>query len=221
MTILPSTLDFLKSLKQNNTREWFAEHKEDYEQARNNFKDLVNRLLQQLVAFDEQFGMMKAEDTMFRIYRDVRFSKDKSPYKPHFSAYFCKGGKNSEMAGYYIHIEPDANFFIGGGKWMPQGDLLKKIRQEIDYNIEDFLQIIGNKDFKKYFTELEGERLKTIPKGYAADHPHLEIIKLKSFIASCTFSEKDVLSENFDAEVIKRFKVMQPLIDFLNQAMDS
>lgn len=220
MKILPATLDFLKNLKENNTREWFAEHKTTYEIAKDNFKSFVDGLLKQLTPLEEQFGVMKAEETMFRIYRDVRFSKDKSPYKTHWSAYFCKGGKNSELAGYYIHIEPDANCFVGGGKWMPDGELLKKIRQEIDYNIDEFLQIIENADFKKYFGELEGDRLKTVPKGYAKDHPHLSLIQLKSFIASSSFTEQEVLSENFDKLVIERFKAMRPLIDFLNQAME-
>ncbi len=221
MKILPSTLEFLKNLKENNTREWFAAHKTEYESAKENFKSFVNQLLKQLTPLEEQFELMKAEDTMFRIHRDVRFSKDKAPYKTHWSAYFCRGGKNSEFAGYYLHIEPDTNYFVGGGKWMPQGDLLKKIRQEIDYNIDEFLPIIENAEFKKYFGELEGDRLKTVPKGYNKDHPYLALIQLKSFIASGFFSEQEVLSENFDKLVVERFKAMKPLIDFLNQAIEA
>jgi uncharacterized protein (TIGR02453 family) len=221
MKILPSTLEFLKNLKENNTREWFAAHKTEYESAKDNFKSFVNQLLKQLTPLEEQFGLMKAEDTMFRIHRDVRFSKDKVPYKTHWSAYFCRGGKNSELAGYYMHIEADTNYFVAGGKWMPQGDLLKKIRQEIDYNVDEFLQIIENAEFKKYFGELEADRLKTVPKGYHKDHPHLSLIQLKSFIASTALSEQEVLSENLDKLVLERFKAMKPLIDFLNQAIEA
>lgn len=216
-----STFDFLTALKANNNREWFAEHKADYEQAKTDFEGFIANLLPELIVLDEKFAHLKAKETIFRIYRDVRFSKEKTPFKPYFSAYFCKGGKGSELAGYYFHFEPAIDsFFVAGGSYMPPSDLLKKIRQEIDYNASGFLQIIENENFKKLFGELGGEKLKTVPKGYSADNPAIELLKMKGFMASHYFSKTQALSENFDKEIVSTFKAMQALVDFLNEAME-
>ncbi|TAH21416.1 MAG: DUF2461 domain-containing protein [Cytophagales bacterium] len=211
-------IDFLAELKANNNREWFADNKAKYTQAKENFEAFITQLIPQLWALDDTFVHIKTQDTLFRIYRDVRFSPNKDPYKTQFSAYFCKGGKNSQLAGYYLHIEP-SNSFVGGGAYMPAADLLKKIRQEIDYNGEEFLQIIENKEFKNRFGEIEGEKLKTLPKGYTADNPTINFLKMKGFVATCKFSDEQVLSENFDKQIATSFFTMQPLIDFLNRAM--
>lgn len=212
-------IDFLADLKANNNREWFAEHRDSYTKAKDNFEVFVSQLIPQLLPLDEKFAHLKTQDTLFRIYRDVRFSPNKNPYKTQFSAYFCKGGKSSELAGYYLHIEPD-NFFIGGGAYMPPADLLKKIRQEIDYNGKEFLQLTENKDFKDKFGELTGERLKTTPKGYSADNPNIDFLKMKGFVASCQFSKEQALSANFHQQLVGSFLVMKPFIDFLNRAME-
>jgi uncharacterized protein (TIGR02453 family) len=212
-------IDFLADLKANNNREWFAEHKDSYAQAKANFEVFIGELIPHLLPLDEQFAHLKTQDTLFRIYRDVRFSANKNPYKTQFSAYFCRGGKGSTLAGYYLHIEPD-NFFIGGGAYMPPADLLKKIRQEIDYNGKDFLQLTENKNFREKFGELTGEKLKTTPKGYSADNPNIDFLKMKGFVASCQFSKEQVLATNFHQQVVETFLVMKPLIDFLNCAME-
>jgi uncharacterized protein (TIGR02453 family) len=216
-----STFSFLTDLKANNNREWFAEHKADYEQAKTNFEGFIDSLLPQLIVLEEKFVHLKAKETTFRIYRDVRFSKEKTPFKPHFSAYFNKGGKGSELAGYYFHFEPAIDsFFVAGGSYMPPSDLLKKIRQEIDYNANRFLQIIENKEFKSKFGELGGERLKTVPKGYSADNPAIEMLKMKGFVATHHFSKEEVSAPNFDKEIVSTFTGMRPLVDFLNEAME-
>lgn len=212
-------IDFLTDLKANNNREWFAEHKDSYVKAKDNFEAFISELIPQLSSLEEEFAHLKTKDTLFRIYRDVRFSPNKNPYKTQFSAYFCKGGKNSELAGYYLHIEPD-NFFVGGGVYMPPADLLKKIRQEIDYNGEEFLQIVGDKAFKEKFGELTGEKLKTTPKGYSADNPSIEFLKMKGFVASCQFAKEQVLAPNFDEQLMHSFLAMKPLINFLNRAIE-
>lgn len=214
--------DFLTALKDNNHREWFAEHKADYEQAKADFEAFVELLIPQMGAIDEKFAHLKAKDTTFRIYRDVRFSKEKSPFKINMSSYFCKGGKSSEFAGYYLHIEPANHyFFAGGGAYSPSADLLKKIRQEIDYNGEMLTQIIHHEDFKSTFGELQGEKLKTAPKGYATDNPSIDLLKMKGFTAMKHFTKEEVLSKHFDKQVVDTFSKMKPLIDFLNQAMEN
>jgi uncharacterized protein (TIGR02453 family) len=215
-------LDFLTTLKDNNNREWFAEHKAEYEQAKANFETFIEKLIPQMTSLDEKFAHLKAKDTTFRIYRDVRFSKEKSPFKINFSSYFCKGGKSSELAGYYLHIEPaNHNFFAGGGAYMPPADLLKKIRQEIDYNAETFSEIVKHGDFKTAFGELQGEKLKTVPKGYSAENLSIEFLKMKGFFVMHPFSKEDVLSKHFDKQVVDIFSKMKPLIDFLNEAMEN
>lgn len=215
----PFLIDFLTELKANNNREWFADNKAKYTQAKENFETFIANLLPQLWVLDDTFAHIKTQDTLFRIYRDVRFSANKAPYKTQFSAYFCKGGKSSELAGYYLHVEP-SNSFVGGGAYMPPADLLKKIRQEIDYNGEEFLQIVGKKEFKSIFGEIEGEKLKKLPKGYTADNPTIDFLKMKGFVATRKFSDEQVLSESFDKQIAASFLAMKPLIDFLNQAME-
>jgi uncharacterized protein (TIGR02453 family) len=157
---------------------------------------------------------------MFRIYRDVRFSKDKRPYKNNLGASINIGGKKATNAGYYLHIEPGGSF-LAGGIWMPPSDVLKKIRQEIDYNGKPFHKIIDNKDFKKQFGKPDEEyKLKTTPKGYDKDHPDIEYLRLTSFIVWHKYSDKIVSSKNFVKELGKATKLMRPFLDFLNTAMD-
>ena len=157
---------------------------------------------------------------MFRIFRDIRFSKDKTPYKAHFGAYMSKGGRKYEGAGYYIHIEPGNKSFAGGGLWMPEPSLLKKVRQEIDYNFDEFKRILNDRSFKKYFRQLNGEQLKTLPQGYTADNPAIEFLRMKSFTMSHVFEDKDLTAKNFISKSANVFSEMRPLVDFLNRAMD-
>lgn len=215
-----STFKFLKDLKKNNNKPWFDAHKKEYEAAKADFEVLVTEVLEKLGKLDPAFKEQKAKDCIFRIYRDVRFGKDKTPYKSHMAAAFSKGGKKDMAAGYYLHIEP-GNIFIGGGMWMPEGAMLKKVRQEIDYNLKDFQKIVNYTAFKKMFTKgIEGEKLKTLPQGYTADNPAIEYLKMKSFVASTKLDDKTITDKNAAASCVKVFSTMKPFIDFLNKAVE-
>lgn len=214
-----STIKFLKELAENNNKPWFDDNKDVYTKAKNDFEALVKEMLDLLSALEPDFKNQQAKNCIFRIFRDVRFAKDKSPYKPNFGAYFSKGGKKANAAGYYIHIQPGGKCFLAGGVWMPEAPVLKAIRQEIDYNFEAFSKIINQKNFKKLFQKLDGETLKTVPQGYAAENPAIEFLKMKSFVVMHHFPDKDLTAEGFTQQCFETYKVMQPLVDFLNEAM--
>jgi uncharacterized protein (TIGR02453 family) len=214
-----STLKFLKELAENNHKPWFDENKEAYQKAKGDFEVFVKELLEKLSVLEPEFKTYQAKDCIFRIFRDVRFAKDKSPYKPNFGAYFSKGGKKSNAAGYYIHVQPGGKCFLAGGVWMPEAAALKAIRQEIDYNFEAFSKIIHQKEFKKLFPKLEGEALKTVPQGYAADNPAIEFLKMKSFVVMYYFPDKNLTAEGFAGQCFETYKAMQPLVDFLNSSL--
>lgn len=216
MQIQASTFHFLKSLSQNNNREWFQDNKKAYELAKQDVEQLVQQLLTQAQKFDKSLEHVQAKDCMFRIFRDVRFSHDKSPYKTNFGAAINGGNKKIERAGYYIHIEPN-NSFVAGGWYCPQPDELNKIRQEIDYNSEAFLAILNEKKFKSAFGGLdESNKLKTVPKGYDKENPNLHLLQLKSFIVSKKITDKELTSE----QVVDYFKIIYPLTKFLSNAVE-
>ena len=173
-------------------------------------------------SFDKSLAGLKAKDCVFRIYRDVRFSKDKSPYKNNMGATINPGGKKMEVAGFYFHIEPGKSF-LAGGRWMPSSDHLKKIRQEIDYNSKAFHKILSDKNFKKQFGGLDNSeeyRLARPPKGYDKDHKDIEFLKYNSYIVWRQYTEKEVLSKDFLKELTASGKTMKPFLDFLNTAID-
>lgn len=216
----PATLDFLTKLEKNNNREWFDKHKAMYEAAKADMEILITGLKNEMAKIiDPAFAEQNAKDMMFRIYRDVRFSKDKSPYKDHFGVYLTRGGRKAPDAGYYLHIQPGKSF-LAGGLWMPEANLLKAVRQEIDYNLKEFSGIIASPAFKKHFKGLEGEKLKTVPKGYDAENPAIEYLKMKSFIVSTRIDDKDLLVKGAVPKIVKVFTVMKPLVDFLNRQID-
>ena len=171
---------FLENLSKNNNKDWFDENRKQYEQLRNEFIDYIQKLINEISNFDKSVANLDAKKTIFRINRDIRFSKNKSPYKNNFGAYINGNGKKSDTAGYYLHIEPN-NSFLAGGMWQPQPNIISKIRQEIDYNSKDFLKIIENKKTIELFGALEKtDTLKTIPKGYNPNVNYAEYLKLKS-----------------------------------------
>lgn len=214
-----STVKFLADLKNNNNREWFLANKTDYEKAKSNFIDFVQNLIDEVAKFDKGLKGLEAKKCVFRINRDIRFSTDKSPYKSNMGASFSAGGKNSNVAGYYLHLEGDKSF-LAGGKWMPEAPELAAIRQEIDYHTKDFKKIIGAKDFVGFYGSLSNEdSLKTAPKGYPKDHPEIELLKLKSFIAVHDFKAKNVLETGFLKECVNGCKLLMPLNSFLNKAI--
>jgi uncharacterized protein (TIGR02453 family) len=216
----PSTFKFLKSLRLNNNKVWFDEHKSDYQHAKVDFESTVQQLIDGLAKQDPVLQGLQVKDCIFRIYKDVRFSKDKTPYKAHFGASFQPGGKKAATAGYYFHLEPGNKSFAGGGIWMPAGPELKKIRQEIDYNFQEFEQIISNKEFIRHFGKVEGETLKTAPQGYAPDNPAINYLKLKSVLVERPFSDEVCTQPAVVRDILKTFSVMQPLVQFINRALD-
>jgi uncharacterized protein (TIGR02453 family) len=213
--ISKETLDFLKKLKKNNNRDWFNKNKQTYLSANENFIEFVEQLIRNISQFDKSVAGLDAKKCVFRIYRDVRFSKDKSPYKANFGASINAGGKKHNSAGYYLHIESE-KAFLAGGSYMPEPKWLQGIRQEIVYNPKKFLSIINNKDFVKYFKELRGEKLKTAPKGFEKDEPMLEYIKHKDFLMWHEIKDSKITSPDFLKYTTEVFKCMKSLNDFLN-----
>lgn len=218
--ISSSTFKFLSELAVNNNRDWFLLNKSRYEQARLNILDFTEQVLSGISKFDPEIpSSLLPKDCVNRIYRDIRFSKDKTPYKSNFGIGFSPNGKKFNGPGYYLHIHPQDSF-IGGGCWLPEADLLKAIRQEIDYNGSDFREIINNPSFVNYFGGLDPEyKLKTCPKGYEIDNPELEFLKLKSFTFSHKLSQKELSGPNAAEQVIEGFAKLYPFIDFLRKAI--
>ena len=216
-----STLKFLKELKKNNTKPWFDKNRKQYEAAKTDFQSFLEQVIAAIALFDKPIGKLTVKECVFRINRDIRFSKDKSPYKSNMAGYFNKGGKKSNGAGYYLHIEPGKSF-AAGGMWMPLPPDLAKIRQEIDYSFDEWKKINGNSSFKKLFTEgiRSDDSLARPPKGYDESNPAIEYLKMKSFIISRSFTDTEVQSKDFIKNVAKTFQGMKPLIDFLNTAIE-
>ena len=212
-------LNFLKKLQKNNNKEWMDAHRAEYEAARDAFKELVSKLLEEVIKVDKELAGLAPKDCIFRINRDIRFSKDKTPYKTNFGAVFSEGGRRSPNAVYYLHLQPDNESFIAGGIYMPEKEYLTKIRQEVDYNPEELKKIVQVPDFRKYFGEIQGEKLSRPPKGYDAAHPNVELLKLKSYIVIHKTTDDEVLSGNFLPEVIRGFQVVQPFVQYLNVAI--
>lgn len=210
-----STLQFLRTLEKNNNREWFNENKTTYQEAQQDVISFVEKLIEEMVVFDEEIGKADAKKSLFRIYRDTRFSKDKSPYKTNFGASLGMG-KGSQKAGYYLHIEPGKSF-LAGGIYMPESSVLKEIRKEISAFGEEFLTIVEKDKFRNYFRGLSVEdKLKKVPQGFEKDDKMAEFLKLKHYIVTHPVSDEQLLNENAAKEFAKIYKAMKPLNDFLN-----
>jgi len=219
MNISKDTLSFLKELKKNNDRDWFQENKKRYQKANQDVRDFLDALIPEIAKFDPSVRGVEAKDCMFRIYRDVRFSKNKEPYKTNLGGYITSGGRKAMKAGYYVHIEPGRSM-LAGGAYMPPAEWLKAIRKEIHYNSEELHKVIRSKTFKENFGELEGERLKTSPRDYPADHPEIELLRMKSLTAFHELKDSQLKSADFGKHATKVFKALKPLNDYLNMAMD-
>lgn len=220
--IQKATINFLKEIKKNNNKPWFDKNRERYENAKSDFAIFVQQIIDKHAKKDLSLRELTAKSCMFRINRDVRFSKDKAPYKTNFGASInAKGKKAWDSAGYYFHLEPGASF-AGGGLYMPPNDVLHKTRQEIDYNFSDFKKIISAKKFKTVFGELEKSAeysLTRVPKGYTPDNSAAEFLKLKSYIASVPISDEDLIKPDLIKKVTTAFEALQPLLYFLNEAI--
>lgn len=217
---MKKAISFLKKLEKNNDRDWFNANKDEFEEAKIEFTEFVGKLIGGISKFDPEMIGTDAKNCLFRIYRDVRFSKDKKPYKTNFGASINPGGRKSQVPGYYIHIQPGASF-LAGGKYMPSSPELLAIRNRVVKEPKMIVKISNAKLFKEYFGEIRGERLKTAPKGFDKDHEMIKYLRLKSFIAyHDKLSQKTILDPKFDKYAVKIFKAMKPLNDFLREVID-
>jgi uncharacterized protein (TIGR02453 family) len=216
-----STFKFLKDLKKNNNKTWFDKNKSGYLDAKEDAEHFVERLIEGLGKIDGDIAPLHVKDSTYRIYRDVRFSSDKTPYKSHMGAFLNKGGKKAPTAGYYFHMQP-GHSMAGGGLWMPMPAELGKVRQEIDYNFAEWTKILGDRKFKKYFPEgLDKEEiLSRPPKGYDAENPAIEFLKLKSFVVTRSLTDAQVTSRSLLKEVLNTFASMKAFVNFLNRSLE-
>ncbi|HEX6891335.1 MAG TPA: DUF2461 domain-containing protein [Chryseolinea sp.] len=213
-------LKFLKDLSKNNNREWFEKNKSRFTECKDEFEGFVSVLLDDMIQFDSSLAGLNPKKLIFRIYRDVRFSKDKTPYKKNFSAGFSAEGKGMGTPGYYFHIQPNGESFVAAGLFQPVPENLAKIRQEIDYNGDQLKKIFNEKKFKANYKKFwDEDKLKTAPKGYDKDHSYVEWLKLKSFIVIHSFKDAEVTSRNFRKNVVQVLKSSKPLNDFLKEAI--
>ncbi|MBS1620978.1 MAG: DUF2461 domain-containing protein [Bacteroidetes bacterium] len=216
-----STIKFLTLLKKNNNKPWFDLHRKEYESAKADFANFIQAVIDKYGKKDKSISLLKAKECMFRINRDIRFSKDKSPYKTNMGAYISGSGKKSIYGGYYFHCEPGQSF-MGGGLWMPMPSELNKVRQEIDYNFNEFKKIINSKRFKSVYKDLSRSDeyvLTRVPKGYDSANPAAEYLKLKSFVALTKLKDTDLISGSLVNKTVDAFEALYPLIEFMNESL--
>ena len=218
----PQTIKFLKALKKNNNKPWFDAHRPQYEAARIDFSNFIQLVINDLQRHDTTITGLTSKECMFRINRDIRFSKDKTPYKSNFGASIKRGGRKSGFAGYYFHCEPGQSF-IGGGLWMPEAADLKKLRQEIDYNWDEFQSILKERNFKKVYGDVFKNAevsLSTMPKGYEKDNPAASYLKLKSLIAETSVSDEELIKASLHKKTVTAYLALKPLLDFINRSLE-
>lgn len=220
MNGISEMIDFLSELRNNNNREWFLLHKKDYEDIRDNCFSEINILISEICKFDSSLSGLDAKDCVFRIYRDLRFSKDKSPYKTHFGIVLARGGHKCKTVAAYLHIEP-GNCGLYGGAWMPDRNFLKALRMDISDNIEEFIGIVEEKSFLREFGKLQGEALKKIPAGFNEDCPGLDYVKMKQFLAIRPLHDKFFSNAGWEKELANSIKKLHPFLQFLNYIYDN
>ncbi len=214
------TLDFLSDLAMHNNKAWMDENKKRYQNARQQVVELVEEILQKVTIFASELSDVDPKKTLFRINRDIRFSKNKDPYKTNFGASIVEGGRKSSNPGFYLHLMPGNNF-VGGGIYQPSSDILSNVRQEIDYNGKELITIIRNNKFKDTYSKpYEEDRLKTAPRGYPKDHEYIELLQLKHYVFMRKATDDEVLSKDFVDQVVENFKTLHPFNQFLSCAMD-
>ena len=212
-----STLDFLTNLKANNNKEWFEKNRKAYDDARADQLQFISDLLSEMSKWEDRVKTIDPKKSTMRINRDIRFSKDKSPYKSNLSFHITPLGAK---AGYYFHLEPGATF-VGGGLYGLEPDQIKAVRQEIDYNLSDFEKIMNNAAFKKIFKELKGDALQNVPKDYPKDHPGAQWLKHKDFIISTKVEDKDLTAKDLLKKTNEAYKTMQPFMVFMDRALSN
>jgi uncharacterized protein (TIGR02453 family) len=219
--ISKTSLTFLSDLKKNNNRDWFIANKPRYEKYKKDYNDLAAQFIKEMAPLDSSLKHLEVKNCTFRVNRDIRFSNNKTPYKTNLAIWMSAGQKNTNLAGYYIHIEPGASFIAGGVYWPDAADL-KKIRKEIAFFHDDLEKIVSEKNFKREFGELdrsESNSLKTSPKGYEKDHPAIEFLKLKCFTVTQKIDDSLLEDPEFVKKISKKLIAIKPLIEFLNRAL--
>lgn len=213
-------LEFLKLLATNNDREWFAAHKEEYKAVKANVETIANQLLTKMLAFEPDVARLSVADCTYRIYRDTRFSADKTPYKTHIGIFINPPfGKKSQRLGYYFHIEPGNSFVCGGTVCLPS-PIVAAIRKSIYDDIDEYLSIINNPDFKSYYPEIGMNPLKTAPKGIPRDWEHLDLVRPKDFVVEHKLTDRQMCSKNIIDNVVEGFRIAKPWCDFINFTID-
>ena len=221
--IAQQTIKFLSQLKKNNNKVWFDAHRLQYEAARTDFSNYIEMVIEALQKSDSTIAGLTSKECLFRMNRDIRFSNDKTPYKTNFGASIKRGGKKSPFAGYYFHCSPGESF-IGGGLWMPEAIAVKNLRQEIDYNWNEFQSIIKEKKFKNIFDDVYKNAevsLVNIPKGYEKENPAAAYLKLKSFIAETKVTDEDLSKSSLHKKTLTAFEALQPLLNFINRTIET
>lgn len=216
---LKTTLEFLEELRLNNHKTWFEEHRKRYQEARSIFEDLIGDIIREFGTV-EDLGSTAVKECLYRINRDIRFSKDKSPYNAHMAALIARGGRKSSDRAYYFHVEPGGSM-IAGGIYAPSPEELQRIRSSLADDPRKLTDILAGKEFTRYFGGMEGEKLKTAPKGYASDHPAIELLKHKQFLAAHSLTDEQVLSDDLVQHVINACKALKPFVGYFNEAIRS
>ncbi|MGV8092039.1 MAG: DUF2461 domain-containing protein [Mangrovibacterium sp.] len=216
---MKTLMNFLTDLNRNNNREWFNDNHQRYEESLDQMLFFTGIMIQEIRKFDPEIPLMSPKECLFRIYRDVRFSNDKRPYKTHMGSYIAPGGRKSNRAGYYLHIQP-GNSLIAGGIWYPDTEPLRALRMEIQDNTEEFKEILNNEKFRQYYPVIEGEKLKTAPKGFDKDFKDIELLRYKSYSFSTSLSDNQVLNGDFVDFSVDACKALYPMNRFLNAALD-
>jgi uncharacterized protein (TIGR02453 family) len=216
---LHPVLSFLAELGQNNNRAWFNENRSSYEIARSAFEQFINSIIEQLRETDQLLGLT-AKECIPRINRDIRFSKDKSPYKTNFGAMVAPGGWKTTRHGYYISLEPQGKSMVAGGLYNPTAEQLSRFRQAIVEDADEFKDVTRTKEFVETFGTISGERLKTAPKGYDPSHPEIALLQLKQVTVIHPFSDQQVLALDFTEQVVSTCRVMKPFLNYLSRIVD-
>ncbi|MCP4355861.1 MAG: DUF2461 domain-containing protein [Proteobacteria bacterium] len=215
-----NVIPFLTDLTKNNNKDWFEKNKERYKQAHNDFKEFVDQLIPLLAQTDPLINGLSSKESVYRIYRDVRFSKDKTPYKTHFGANLAPGGRKSKLAGFYLHIEPMGTSITGGGIFMPEAPALKALRNEFYQVPEEMLEIINNPDFKKYFSGLWGDKLKLAPKGFPKDFEHIDLLKYKSYVVIHDIDNTILKADNIQEHLANAHRALYPMNRLINTILE-
>jgi len=215
---MEKVIQFLQELSENNNREWFNKNKQAYNESKEKILFLTEVLINEISKFDPSVRGVAPKDCMFRIFRDVRFSKDKRPYKTNFGSFISKGGRKSMNPGYYFHVEPNSSF-VGGGVYMPPAEPLRAIRNYMAEHADDFLEITSRPEFKKYYPEMYDHQLKTAPKGFPKDHEFISLLRYKSYVFSKPIDNDMLISDEFVEHIVNAFEQLHKVNLFLSEAL--